>query len=278
MCQMLVYRPPTYMNAWCTIHLDFQGLAMMMQYEQHRTGQYVLLILVLLMFPYLQAKFTLSVTSVYAIRIYVYNTDQVCIKMFFIKILSPQKPSILIFQFLIPNKKKIFGSDYTEMNLFNFNYGESLFQEFEISVKSHWKTLDHPSQRCLKQDIEHVKIKDCIVKYIKDTVGCYGLHCYDDLEKLSQFVNITKALQNMGGNDIFELTGCLAACDQSEFEIRELGPLKYESSRHKDVLNGTVKIATPYEMKLNFYFPRGEWEEKEQVSNSICTFTNQIKT
>ena len=100
------------------------------------------------------------------------------------------------------------------MNLFNFEDDESLFQEFEISVKSYWKTLDQPSQRCLKQDLNQVKIKQCIDSYIVDTVGCNGLGCFDDLEKLSQYVNLTRALQNMGGEDIFELTGCLSACDQ----------------------------------------------------------------
>ena len=159
------------------------------------------------------------------------------------------------------------------MNLFNFEDDESLFQEFEISVKSYWKTLDQPSQRCLKQDLNQVKIKQCIDNYILDTVGCNGIGCFDDLEKLSQYVNLTRALQNMGGEDIFELTGCLSACDQYEFQIKELGPLKFEPSSHEESLNEThnteVQIAPPFQMKLNFYFPRGEWEEKEQVCNPL---------
>ena len=49
--------------------------------------------------------------------------------------------------------------------------------------------------------------------------------------------------------------------------------MKFEPSSHDISLNDThnaeVQIAPPFQMKLNFYFPRGEWEEKEQVCNLL---------
>ena len=157
------------------------------------------------------------------------------------------------FQFFLPNKKKIFGSDFFEMNTFELMNPRTFFQEFEVSVKSKWKTLDQPSQRCL--DSDHVDTMGCIEDYIKRTVGCYGSECYSDTEKLAKFVNISKRLQNFDGEDIFKLTGCLAACQRNEFQIKQKGTLK------EDRLEGS-----DWMMNLGFYFPRGEWEEKDQVS------------
>ena len=64
------------------------------------------------------------------------------------------------------------------MNTFELMRPRTFFQEFEVSVKSHWKTLDQPSQRCTDSDIEPVNTMSCIEDYIERTVGCYGSTCY----------------------------------------------------------------------------------------------------
>ena len=159
------------------------------------------------------------------------------------------------------------------MNLFNF-YEQSLTQEFEISVKSHWKTLDLSSQRCLTHN-EPINTMQCIKNYFINIFGCYGSACYrdfNDSEKMTKYVNISKKLQNSGADEIFKLTGCLAACEQNEFQIKELGPLKSEEI----MWNGT-QIKPPSEMRLQFYFPRGEWEEQEQVSRQSNTSVEMTK-
>ena len=81
---------------------------------------------------------------------------------------------------------------------------------------------------------------------------------YSDTEKLAKYVNISKRLQNSDGEDIFKLTGCLAACQRNEFQVKEKGTLK------EDKIDGS-----DWMMNLGFYFPRGEWEEKDQVSSNI---------
>ena len=145
------------------------------------------------------------------------------------------------------------------MNTFELMRPQTFFQEFEVSVKSQWKTLDQPSQRCLDSDSEPVNTMSCIEDYIQRTVGCYGTTCYSDSEKLAKYVDISKRLQNSDGDDIFKLTGCLAACQRNEFQVKEKGTLK------EDKIDGS-----DWMMNLAFYFPRGEWEEKDQVSK-LCS-------
>ena len=141
------------------------------------------------------------------------------------------------------------------MNTFELMRPRTFFQEFEVSVRSHWKTLDQPSQRCSDSDPQSVNTMGCIEDYIKRTVGCYGSICYNDTAKLAKYVNMSRRLQNSDGEDIFKLTGCLAACQRNEFQIREKGTLKEDKIEGSDWM-----------MHLGFYFPRGEWEEKDQVS------------
>ena len=63
----------------------------------------------------------------------------------------------------------------------------------------------------------------CIEEYIDKTVGCNGETCFNDTEKLAKYVGISKRLQNADGEDISKLTGCLAACQRNEFQVKARG-------------------------------------------------------
>ena len=99
---------------------------------------------------------------------------------------------------------------------------------FEIK-KIHLKRQDKPSEPCTS-DIHMMDTTACISKFIQEQIGCRlknqgptrtndtgGLPCQFQLR---EFADISGKLQYASAATIYNMTGCLSACEKERFDIR----------------------------------------------------------
>ena len=124
------------------------------------------------------------------------------------------------------------------------------------------KALDRPSRRCTSK-INRPNTTQCIANFIQMELGCSpnilgsqypdGITCKNK-SQLDMLSNITKKLQNADENDVYDMTGCLSACEKDEYAM-VVDPA--------EKLVNNVRAAN-CEYHLKFQMTQPSFEEKEQ--------------
>ena len=120
----------------------------------------------------------------------------------------------------VSNNVKSFGSTYKEIKMTRCRLLQRLLLQ-----RTHWNYLDKPSHRCTKGD-NNPSTTTCIADYIKEKIGCRvkiqgsrsfinGTEC-SSMEQFDRFVNISERLEEADDTSIYEMTGCLSACEKDK--------------------------------------------------------------
>ena len=105
------------------------------------------------------------------------------------------------------------------------NWQQKKYSNVIYITKTRIKALDRPTERC-DQENTRVNTSACIAEFIQRKVGCNVMTLGSQYSKsqpcttksqLLALANISKTLGKSDGNDIFEITGCLSACEKDHF-------------------------------------------------------------
>ena len=122
----------------------------------------------------------------------------------------------------IPNFVKVYGSQYTTAVPIDRDKGLGVYMNIEVK-RSHLKTLDQPLERCMDGKTIPNSTSICIANFMEEQLNCsMALHGSISSNKracnsTSQISRLTKTitmLRESDSNTIFDMTGCLASCEQ----------------------------------------------------------------
>jgi hypothetical protein len=170
----------------------------------------------------------------YIVYIFVHNTDQM----------------------YIPQKTRLYRSDFKEIILEN----SEGYYSADISLsKKHWKALDQKNDRCDVKSINPVT-SVCISDFIQSSVECsaslYG--CTSGTAKCTlwteyvQLDTLSKTIQSSNENEIYNMTGCLSACEKDEYRIDTLTKRKITSDKDQARLENIIELKFLFETGVSF--------------------------
>ena len=130
-------------------------------------------------------------------------------------------------QTFVPNDVKVFGTGHKSVLKGHMKCGVYQLHKNIYITKTHVKALDQPSRRCSSQT-KSPDTTSCIAKFIEEYIGCspdidgsqypYGITCKTK-EQLAALANISRLLQNAVESEIYEMTGCLSACETDHYSL-----------------------------------------------------------
>ena len=125
-------------------------------------------------------------------------------------------------QTFVPNDVKVFGTGHKSVLKGHMKCGVYQLHKNIYITKTHVKALDQPSRRCSSQT-KSPDTTSCIAKFIEEHIGCspdidgsqypHGIKCQTK-GQLAALANISRLLQNAVESEIYEMTGCLSACEK----------------------------------------------------------------
>ena len=131
----------------------------------------------------------------------------------------------------VPSSAGSFGSDERRIRAWWQN-GTIKYIEADIDIKKAYiKRQNRPSDPCTN-DIQNLDTAACISKFINKEIGCRSkIQGYDgrnstegpfcqSASQLRAFANISGMLQYGTAASIYNMTGCLSACENSRFDLR----------------------------------------------------------
>jgi hypothetical protein len=159
-------------------------------------------------------------------------------------------------QMYIPSFSRVFGSVMKQFQL-DQNASVGNFQQFEIT-RTQWKALDQPSDRC-NSTHDNPDTMACITEYIETECGCTiplaktnsDFPTCNETAQFQKLNDLTIKLVEADDNAIYNITGCISACNKNEYELKAITDLlPYDLPKHQ--------------LLLNIGFNSGRYIEKEQ--------------
>ena len=127
----------------------------------------------------------------------------------------------------MPNEVKLFGSGQKTIRKGSSRCGIYMFTQDINIAKSHVKAIDQPTRRCSSEST-NPDTTACLASFIETEIGCSpniqgsqypnGVSCTTE-QQLLGLANITRIFQDADENEIYQLTGCLSACEKDLFSV-----------------------------------------------------------
>ena len=168
---------------------------------------------------------------------------------------------------MMPSTVKVYGSQHhlTVVPETSLNYEYYYYQRMTMT-KTHLKSLDQPSERC-NSYTGNSNTSTCIARFLEEQIGCSlkilgttptndGHRTCNTTSQLKHLGNLTRKLQEVDSNTIYENTGCLASCKRNEYGAIEATP-----TRSEDCAGWLGQVCAFY---LRFRILDVSYEEKEQ--------------
>ena len=168
---------------------------------------------------------------------------------------------------MVPNKVKVYGSQHYLVLVPQtpLNYEENHYQKMTIT-KTHLKSLDQPTERC-DGHTRNPNTSTCIAQFLEEQIGCSlkilgttptndGHRTCNTTSQLKHLGNLTRKLQEVDSNTIYENTGCLASCKRNEY-----GAIEATTLQSEDCAGWLGQVCAFY---LRFKILDVSYEEKEQ--------------
>lgn len=130
---------------------------------------------------------------------------------------------------------KLFGSAHKTVKKGTSPCGIYMYTQDLNIAKSHLKAIDQPTRRC-SNEATSPDTSACLATFVESELGCspniqgsqYPIGVFCSTEKqLQDLTNITRIFQEADENEIYELTGCLSACEKDIYRITA-DPIKKE--------------------------------------------------
>ena len=130
----------------------------------------------------------------------------------------------------MPNHMNVFGSAHQVITLTARGCHRWQKKKFSTTVyitKTQIKALDQPTQRC-NEESTNVNTSACIAKFIEKELGCNAMILGSQYSRTSlcttkaqllALANLSRIIARSDQNDIYDLTGCLSACNKDQYSI-----------------------------------------------------------
>ena len=161
----------------------------------------------------------------------------------------------------MPNEVKLFGCGQKIIIKGSSRCGIYMFTQDINIAKSHVKAIDQPTRRC-NSETTNPDTTACLANFIEREIACspniqgsqypIGVSCTTE-QQLHDLANITRIFQDADENEIYELTGCLSACEKDLYSVTA-DPMKKEFQG----------FSTGCEYHVKFKIMDRSYEEQEQ--------------
>ena len=181
----------------------------------------------------------------------------------------------------VPSSAGTFGSGERLIKLIsNKSPNQSLVHNAYLDVKkTRMKYMSQPSEPC--DSDRTIKTTDCIAQFIQSQIGCdikvQGARetnntswppC-NSTSQLQKFAFLSGKLQYATASDIYDMTGCLSACEKDKFDIRTSQMIK--KSFQKPNPTGRVTLTVHISMSDTSYV-----QEQEYIIYDVNSFIADV--
>ena len=165
------------------------------------------------------------------------------------------------FQVFVPNEVRLFGTAHKTVKRGPSACGIYMYTQDIYITKSHVKAIDQPTRPCTNE-APSLSTSKCLANFIERKIGCTpniqgsqypkGLPC-NTKSQLLDLANITMLFQEADENEVYEMTGCLSACEKDLYRV-SADPIQKEF----------VAFGGKCEYHVKFKIMDRSYEEEEQ--------------
>ena len=170
----------------------------------------------------------------------------------------------------MPNEVKLFGTAHKNFKKGTSPCGIYMYTQDIYITKSHVKAIDQPTRPCTNE-ASSLTTSNCLANFIESKLGCTpnilgsqypnGLPC-NTRSQLLDLANLTTQFQEADEREVFEMTGCLSACEKDLYRV-SADPIKKEFASSSNS-NPFMAVRTKCEYHVKFKIMDRSYEEEEQ--------------